>query len=343
MWVCDGRALRPLDGSVASSTVGTADPTFEPHACDHRGRLPNVGHDQCSNMPTKAILDFYREPGALTSAGKHADKLHALPADVTALATIVQGLVVHQYAAAHYGVSVPEARTSESHIRHVDQMFDCLFAIDPRPLTVARPAAKRLVGVCHHFMLFMTAMLRSKDVPARGRCGFGSYFNPGYYEDHWVCEYWNATEKRWVLVDAQLDENWRREGKMEFDVLDVPRDRFIVAADAWVQCRSGQSDASKYGIFVNEMRGLWFIAGDLIHDVAALNKMEMLPWDVWGAIPKADTPMSEGELAFFDTLAALTRAGDGSFAELRRLYENDERSRVPANVFNAILGRVEAV
>src|SRR6516165_7569409 len=28
----------------------------------------------------------------------------------------------------------------------------------------------------------------------------------GSFEDHWVCEYWNGAEERWVLVDAQLDE-----------------------------------------------------------------------------------------------------------------------------------------
>ena len=30
------------------------------------------------------------------------------------------------------------------------------------------------------------------------------------------------------------------------------------------------------------MRGLWFIAGNLIRDAAALNNMETLPWDVGG-------------------------------------------------------------
>ena len=294
-------------------------------------------------MSTKAILDFYREPGPLTDPGKHADKFSALPSDVGALARIVQGLAVHQYVASRYGVTVTEDRTRESHIRHVEEMIDALLAIDAKPLTVLRPADQRLVGVCHHFMLFMTAMLRAKGIPARGRCGFGSYFNPGYFEDHWVCEYWNSAERRWILVDAQLDEHWRREGKIGFDVLDVPRDKFVVAADAWVQCRAGEADPSKYGIFLNEMRGLWFIAGDLIHDVAALCKVEMLPWDVWGAMPKAEKPMSEQELAFFDRVAELTRAGDDAHGELQRLYERDQRVHMPGRVFNVIRERMEVV
>ena len=39
-------------------------------------------------------------------------------------------------------------------------------------------------------------MLRAKGVPARARLGFGSYFNPGYFEEHVLCEYWNAAQER---------------------------------------------------------------------------------------------------------------------------------------------------
>jgi hypothetical protein len=58
-------------------------------------------------------------------------------------------------------------------------------------------------------MLFLIAALRAKGIPARGRCGFGAYFNPPFFEDHWVCEYWDADKERWILVDTQFDEVWR--------------------------------------------------------------------------------------------------------------------------------------
>jgi hypothetical protein len=91
------------------------------------------------------------------------------------------------------------------------------------------------------------------------------------------------------------------------------------------------------------MNGLWFIAGNLIRDVAGLNKMEMLPWDVWGAMPNPDETLQTDQLAFFDRLAALTHTPDTSFEELRSLYEGDDRLRVPATVFNAVLNRPEVV
>lgn len=294
--------------------------------------------------PRHDDLDFYVRPAAMSAAGRYAAAMETLPSDVGALTRIVQGLVVHEFvAAAFYGVAVPDKRGGESHIRPMERMLDCVFALDERPLATARPPERRLLGVCRHFALLLVAMLRAKGVPARVRCGFGTYFNPGFYEDHAICEYWNAAQARWVVVDPQFDEVWREKLNIDHDVLDVPRDRFLIAADAWARCRAGKADASKFGIVKGDLRGLWFIAGSLVHDLANLNKMEMLQWDVWGAMPRPGEALQDRELAFFDRLAALTRAPDSSFDELRALYEGDDRLRVPASVFNAVLMRPEAV
>ncbi len=60
-------------------------------------------------------------------------------------------------------------------------------------------------------------------------------------------------------------------------------------------------------------------------------------------MPRPGETLQQDQLAFFDRLAALTRAPDASFKELRELYVDDERLRVPATVFNAVLERTEAV
>jgi transglutaminase superfamily protein len=292
----------------------------------------------------RQILDYYKQPGPMTSPGKYSDMLGELPDDIPALTNLVQGLAIHEYVAkSFYGFAVPDERRSESHIRPVGQMLDRLLSLDARPLSLARAPEKRLVGVCHHFMMFLVSMLRARGIPARGRCGFGAYFNPGFFEDHWLCEYWNDAEARWVLVDPQFDDVWQKQLKIDHDVLDVPRDRFLVAADAWLQCRSGAADPSRFGIFKGDLRGLWFIATDLIHDAAALNRVEMLPWDVWGGMPKQNEAIEGDQLGFFDGLAELTRLPDRSVDELRELYHSDDRVCVPGTVFNAILNRAENV
>lgn len=288
-------------------------------------------------MTDKAILDFHRQPAAMTAAGRHAALFDGLPRDVAALAGIVQGVMVHEHMADAYGVTLAPEQHGEAHIRAVDGVLDSVVAHSPRKPLAPRPAGERTVGVCRHFTLLHVAMLRAQGTPARARCGFGGYFQKGKFLDHWVTEYWNQDRKRWLLVDAQIDARQREMFGIDMDMMDVPRDRFLVAGDAWRLCRSGKADPRSFGIL--DMHGLWFIASNVIRDIAALNNREMLPWDVWGAMTPVD---AELDLPFIDRLAALTHEPDAHFAELRALYESDSRLKVPATVFNHVLQRQEA-
>jgi hypothetical protein len=289
------------------------------------------------------ILDFYRQTSDLTSAGSLARLYAPLPADAEGLARIVQGLVLHKYMASAYGIEVPAARDDEAHIRHVEEMLDIILEHDTSPLQVARIPEKRLAGVCGHFTALLVSMLRSKGIPARERAGFGAYFNAPHFEEHVLCEYWNDAENRWVLLDTQFDDIWRAALKPRHDAFDVPRDQFLTASAAWTLCRTGRSDPKLFGIFNGNKRGLWFIAAELVRDVAALNKMEVLVWDVWGTMPKPDSELDDEQIAFFDHLADLTRDPDASFCDLRAIYRNNDRVRVPPTVFNVIRNRPENI
>jgi Transglutaminase-like superfamily len=289
--------------------------------------------------------EFYTAYGAMTAPGAHAADLSGLPTDLAASCEVIQGLLIHQDLASFlYGVTLSDEQRLDAHIRPLAQRLARIRALDSRALTIAREPAHRMPGVCSHFSLMLCARLREQGIPARPRCGFGAYFTPGKFEDHWVCEYWNSKQERWILVDAQLDAPQRKTFNVDFSPLDVPRDRFIIAGDAWQMCRSGRADPDKFGLsFMPDLHGLWFIAGNIVRDLASLNRMEMLPWDVWGSMPRPGEPLKDEQLAFFDKIAALTLAPDSSFAELRRLYESDERLRVPRVVFNALHNAPETV
>jgi hypothetical protein len=222
-------------------------------------------------------------------------------------------------------------------------MLEQILAHDDRPLPALRAPEKRLFGVCGHFTSLLVAMMRAKGIPARERAGFGAYFNPPYFEEHVVCEYWRADQQRWVLLDTQFDATWHTHVKIDHDTFDVPRDRFLTAGNAWGLCRSKKADPDLFGIFQANKRGLWFVAAEVIRDIAALNKMEVLVWDVWGAMPKPDTPFDAKLLKYFDELAALTRDPDESFDDLLALYRYDQGVQVPPVVFNVITNRPEAV
>ncbi|MBM3646408.1 MAG: transglutaminase domain-containing protein [Alphaproteobacteria bacterium] len=277
--------------------------------------------------------DPHRKPGGMSDVAGHAALLDGPPRDVGQLAAVVQGVLIHEHIASTYGVDLSAEQHAEAHLRAVGDMLDRIARRDGRPLTVARPAGERVVGVCRHFTLLHVALLRRQGAAARARCGFAGYFENAKFLDHWVTEYWNGAEQRWVLVDPQLDPHQRKLFAVGFDPLDVPRDRFLVAGDAWRLCRDGKADPTAFGIL--DMHGLWFIASNVIRDVAALNNHEMLPWDVWGGMTDKD---SELDLPFIDRLAELSSAPDRHPDALRAAYR-DPLVTVPDTVFNAVLGR----
>jgi len=209
--------------------------------------------------------------------------------------------------------------------------------LDDQPLTTVRPLESRLVGNCRDFATLLCGMLRHQGVPARARCGFGAYFEPEHYEDHWVCEVWRGDKGPWVLVDAQLDSFQCEALDIQFDPCDVPRDQFLVAGKGWQLCRGGQADPNRFGIF--DMHGMWFIRGNLLRDLASFNKMELLPWDGWGLVEREDGELSAEDVALLDRVAALTLAGNEAFPEMRAVYETNAQLRVPPS-FGPIPQRV---
>ncbi|HUA33253.1 MAG TPA: transglutaminase-like domain-containing protein [Candidatus Binataceae bacterium] len=286
--------------------------------------------------------EYYKYHGPMTAG---AAGLGSLPRDVGKLCEIVQGVLIHRDIAPFlYERKLTESEYDDGNLRGIAPMLERIGAISGDQLTNARHIGHRLPCVCRHFTLMLVAILREQGVPARARCGFGAYFTPGRFEDHWVAEYWSAAGKRWILVDAQLDAVQRKAFKVGFNTLDVPRDQFIIAGDAWQMCRAGKIDPECFGLtHVPNLRGLWFIAGDLVRDLAALNKMELLPWDAWGMMTGPDGNLTEESKTFLDNVAALTMGGDATFAEVRKLYENDERLRAPNTVFNVLRNRPESI
>jgi hypothetical protein len=279
--------------------------------------------------------EYYRNHGPMTAPGACSAMLAPVPGDIAAACSAIQGTLIHRDLAPWlYDINLSEEARDLANVRPVVAMLSQIRARSDRPLTEAREPERRMPAVCRHFATMFCGILREQGVPARARCGFGAYFNPGRFEDHWVGEYWNTAENRWILVDAQLDAVQRKTFKPGFDPLDVPRNGFILAGDAWRRCRNGEADPNLFGLsFINE-QGLWWVAQNLIRDLAALNRMEMLPWDVWGAMPKPTTEITDSEINLLDRVSEITLAGDQALPDLQQIYQ-DDRLRVCEVIFNA--------
>jgi hypothetical protein len=197
----------------------------------------------------------------------------------------------------------PAERRDERNIRRATDIVQLAMRRDPAPLGVDRPIATRVVGSCRHFAVLSCAFLRARAIPARVRCGFETYFQPGRNNDHWITEHWDG--RRWVRIDSEI---------LGFDIVDRPEHladgQFLTGAEAWVAYRGG-AEPMTFGVHGTENWGAAEIVGNAIRDLAAVNKVETLPWDEWGPMTSCYehglTPDIEG---LMDQLAAAVLVDD---------------------------------
>lgn len=238
----------------------------------------------------------------MSEPGSGAALYAALPHDIGGLCRAIEGVLIHADWATAYGLPGdhfgPEARTTLPIAERLTQIAGA----DPRPLSLERPIAGKAPGTCRDYALMLCSVLRHREVPARVRCGFAAYFKNEPWEDHWICEYWQANEGRWVRVDAQLDDLQRRHLGVRFDTTDLPPALFVTAGEAWRLCRSGAASAHDFGHGAS--KGLWFVRVNVVRDHYALNDSEVSPWDAWRQAGPAHQVVPAAEQAAIDALAA---------------------------------------
>jgi len=245
------------------------------------------------------ITDFYRQHGLTSGLGRHRELVPGLPTDAEALSTIVRGLLVHNFAAKIRGLQFSAERMWHMQTVGAEAILGNVISLDPGALHLQRPAERRMVGFCYHFALLHCALLRATGTPARARCGFASYLEPGRWIDHWVVEYWDGD--RWRLTDPETGRS------------DLTRDDFHDGITAWNQCRAGISMPALSGN--REFWGWDELRGTLINDVAALSKVEVAGW-YWCdriKVDPLDQPHEELD-ASLDTLSRRAAAAESAEA-----------------------------
>jgi hypothetical protein len=230
---------------------------------------------------TDDVLD-YSSPGLFTSIdAAQLSLIEGLPDDPVGICAVAQGLVIQPHDATAAGIGAD--RLAEKDIRAASELVAVLAALDASPLRQARTPAARVVGTCRHFTVLACAFLRARGIPARARCGFGTYFAEGRGFDHWITEYWAADEGRWVRVDTEhLDKDYVERPE------DLAPGEFLTGGEAWTRFRAGLIDGQTFGVVgTDHAWGPAEISGNAVRDLGALCNREMLPWDEWGQMTAA--------------------------------------------------------
>jgi hypothetical protein len=282
-----------------------------------------------SSDDTEDILTFYKNQSVISNPGIYNYLYKDLPSQPESLAKVAQGVLIHVYHLESYGITLSEERKSQVHLRKVEDILSQMEKYDDRLIKFPREPSRRVVVNCRHFALLLCSMLRHTGTAARARCGFATYFNPGYYVDHWICEYWNSAQNRWIQIDSQLDSIQKKKMYISFDEMDLPKNRFFNAGEVWQLCRTDKLNPLLCGIL--DYWGLWFIKSNVMRDFLSLNKVELLPWDTNPFIEKSAQDTTEETTAFYNNLALINSNADQSIDELRSYYGAHSEIQMPSD------------
>ena len=278
------------------------------------------------NVDFDNVLEFYSNQSDFTDPGKYKYLYEGISDDIPQIVNSVQGVILNLAQVENENIPVPDRRiNNEIHLDTVEKILKCLSIKENRPLPFSRSVDKRSVGICTHYVLLTCSILRYKGIPARSRGGFEMYYSSNKHHDHWICEYWNVSEERWVRIDPEITDIMKKSLNINFNSLDLPKKAFMSGAEAWKECRSGEENPNHFGVMGNEWVGGWdFVLCEMILDFLALNKIELLPWEENRLSEKSTTRLTNDEYILLDKASELVIAGDESFKKMRIFYKSNK-------------------
>lgn len=190
----------------------------------------------------KMILSHYLEYSQFTYPGPYEKHLKSLPDDIKELGLLLRKQLIHRTTVEQgkvgFDATAEEVERTPWWRQAEDDNFNTaaailaeLFRRDPRGIVPDRKPENKLVLTCRHTTLLVASALKVKGIPCRVRSGYAPYFSDeeGLSVDHWINEYWNEKEKRWVIMD--VDGSGHDTG---LDMFDLPKDAFDYPARAWL-------------------------------------------------------------------------------------------------------------
>jgi len=268
-------------------------------------------------------LNFYKTHGNRTLVDSKT--FNNFPQDVKSLTEIIRGVGMHP---CHLnGLILPSERINDRYLKTVQEVVKKIKILDDSDLIKNRNDENKIVIICRHFAMLLTSILREQGVPARCRCGFATYFSNGWFEDHWICEYWNGV--RWIRVDPQMDKLITAKKQLNnIDFNDMPSDIFFIGGVLWKLYREGIISGEFCGFSHEESeRGEWYIRDNMLRDYFSLNKIEYSYQETNYLMDRNYIPNKE-ELILLDKIADLTININDNFNEFIQFCKNNKEINI---------------
>ena len=111
-----------------------------------------------------STLAHFTRQGPMSDPGSYISLFEDLPASISDLVNLVQGVTVHVFWAERYGLNVPPERMGELQLRSMERRLARTMELDASPLTEPRPVEKKLLGNCRDHSLLLVSLLRHQGI-----------------------------------------------------------------------------------------------------------------------------------------------------------------------------------
>lgn len=283
----------------------------------------------------------YLETSVYTYVGLYKDFVLSLPDDIPSIGMLVCDQITHPsmyftepspyLEDAYFGKfsSYPKDRfknEDELYITAVS-MIAGILRLDERGFTKKRDVTKRITVSCRQASVLFSAILKAKGIPCRSRAGFMDFGDNGdSYMEHWVNEYWNFEENRWVLAD--VDGYYEYEQRFGYSQFDLPRRKFVTASEAWLGLRKNTLNKKLDVFSTNLLEG---VCEYLFMDFHALMNNEIFYSYQPLYLRNGIQTLKESELQELDYLAELLAEPDKNMGQIERLRAENEKLSVLTN------------
>lgn len=287
------------------------------------------------------IYERYLETSVYTYVGQYKEFVLSLPDDIPSIGMLVCDQITHPsmyfteplpyLEDTYFGkfASYPKDRFKNEDELYITAvaMIAGILRLNETGFTKNRDVTKRITVSCRQASVLFSAILKAKGIPCRSRAGFMDFGDVGdSYMEHWVNEYWDFHENRWVLAD--VDGYYEYEQRFGYSQFDLPRRKFVTASEAWLGLRKNTLDKKLDLFSPNPLDG---VCEYLFMDFHALMNNEIFysyqPLYLRGGLQT----LGEEELRELDYLAELLAEPDKNMEEIEYLRDTNEKFSVLTN------------
>lgn len=294
----------------------------------------------------KKILDFYKNTSLYTDLGLYKNFMKNQTDNINDLCILQRMQIIHPVAFKDSEIrnkyncfwgnmtNVPITR-----LDYEDDLFPTAISMISELLRknanycIQRNAEDKIHVTCRGQAILLAATLKTKGYSARVRSGFAPYIKyDGVNYDHWITEYYDEEKQKWILVDA--DEHCP-DHEMGFDINDIPRDKFVFGAQAYLGIRNGKYKTEElYYASDPATLGIKASLRSLFYDFHCLMNDEIIFLHLPKYILDKNFDLSEEEYKELDQLAKLMLEPDNNFDELLNIWNTNFKYRVMSGALN---------